>query len=157
MDKEEFYKVAVNIRNLEINLFWQRSNYFLALNTAIAIGFFSQKAEAFAPILAALGLIVSLLWFKVSTGGKFWQSRWEHRLRLLEKELGDDINLFSADWDVIYSDVEESIANSEHGRIARLIDKAVLQKPSVSLMMIILSAIFVLMWAILLGVRILAR
>src|SRR5207248_3234570 len=36
------YKIALETRNLEINLFWQRSNYFLVLNTAIAVGFFAR-------------------------------------------------------------------------------------------------------------------
>jgi hypothetical protein len=34
--KLEAYRTALATRNLEINLFWQRSNYFLVLNTAIA-------------------------------------------------------------------------------------------------------------------------
>jgi hypothetical protein len=37
----EAYRVAKEARNLEITLFWQRSNYFLVLSTAIAAGFFS--------------------------------------------------------------------------------------------------------------------
>lgn len=36
----EAYRVAKETRSLEINLFWQRSNYFLVLSTAIAAGFF---------------------------------------------------------------------------------------------------------------------
>jgi len=147
MEKEELYKIAIDTRKLEVNLFWQRSNYFLALNTAIAIAFFTQKAEIYAPIIAMLGIIVSLLWFNVSTGAKFWQSRWEYRLMKLEKELGEDINLFSADWDVIYSDVQESIKYGKHSGIAKIIDKAILKKPSVSLMMIVLSIVFILTWS----------
>ncbi|HEY4679149.1 MAG TPA: hypothetical protein VIJ01_18425 [Candidatus Angelobacter sp.] len=39
------YKVLIDTRNLEINLFWQRSNYFLVLNTGLAIGFFNIKED----------------------------------------------------------------------------------------------------------------
>src|SRR4029079_19741708 len=42
------YRVALETRKLEIRLFWQRSNYFLVLSTALAIGYFSharQKAQ----------------------------------------------------------------------------------------------------------------
>jgi hypothetical protein len=34
----ELFDVALNTMNLEISLFWQRSNYFLILNTAISTG-----------------------------------------------------------------------------------------------------------------------
>jgi len=39
----EAHRVAKEARNLEITLFWQRSNYFLVLSTAIAAGFFSLR------------------------------------------------------------------------------------------------------------------
>ena len=34
----ELYKIAIQTRNLELGFFWQRSNYFLVLNTALATG-----------------------------------------------------------------------------------------------------------------------
>ncbi|ENN6985946.1 hypothetical protein ACAB91_004506 [Vibrio parahaemolyticus] len=40
IDDLEAYKIALETRNMEIKLFWQRSNYFLALNAALALGFF---------------------------------------------------------------------------------------------------------------------
>ena len=41
--KFDFYKISIEIRNLEIGLFWQRSNYFLVLNTAVAVVSFQLK------------------------------------------------------------------------------------------------------------------
>ena len=38
----EAYRTALATRNFEISLFWQRSNYFLVLSTAIAVGFFAR-------------------------------------------------------------------------------------------------------------------
>src|ERR1017187_630870 len=87
------YRVARETRNLEINLFWQRSNYFLVLSSAIALGFFS-KGPRHSTALAALGLVVGILWIAVNLGGKFWQSRWEYRLRLVEEQLRPNMNLF---------------------------------------------------------------
>ena len=55
MDKQEVYKIAVNTRQTEIQLFWQRSNYFMVLNIAIAVGFFALKNESYDPVLAGLG------------------------------------------------------------------------------------------------------
>ena len=39
--EERLFKIALETRNFEILLYWQRSNYFLVLNTALAVGFFS--------------------------------------------------------------------------------------------------------------------
>ena len=147
MEKEELYKIAVNTRNLEIGLFWQRSNYFMVLNTAIAIGFFSLKNAVYAPLLAALGFIVSLLWFFVNLGSKYWQSRWEERASILEKEISPDANLFSADPVIVKADVEASLSRGNHKGFQKWLDKRILQKPSVSYQMMILSFFFVGFWA----------
>ncbi len=62
---------------MEIGLFWQRSNYFLVLNTAIATGFFVlvDKSAPLAVLLGPLGCWVSVLWFAVNLGSKYWQTR----------------------------------------------------------------------------------
>jgi hypothetical protein len=52
------YRVAKEARNMEIGLFWQRSNYFLVLSTAIAAGFFSLRDAKYALPLASFGLVV---------------------------------------------------------------------------------------------------
>jgi hypothetical protein len=80
----EIYRTALETRNLEINLFWQRSNYFLVLNTALAVGFLNVKDGEYSLVLAIFGAIVSGLWFQVNLGSKYWQSRWEHRLSVVE-------------------------------------------------------------------------
>lgn len=146
ISKEELYKIARETRNFEISLFWQRSNYFLALNTATAVGFFSLKNSSYVLPLGILGLVASLLWFAVNLGGKFWQSRWEHRLRLTEEALGEDINLFSAEWDIIKGDVKASLKFANHNSVRRIFDYLVLVKPSVSFSMILLSAAFIILW-----------
>ena len=94
MTQDELFKIALEIRNFEIKLFWERSNYFLVLTTAIAVGFFSIEDQISCIGIATLGFIVSLLWFLVNLGSKFWQSRWEGRLCLLEKKMASDINFF---------------------------------------------------------------
>src|SRR4051812_19960176 len=79
----EAFQTAYQTRNFEIGLFWQRSNYFLVLNTAIAAGFFVAD-RSFRPLLCVLGGVVSALWLAVNLGSKFWQERWEHRLSIAE-------------------------------------------------------------------------
>jgi hypothetical protein len=77
---KDLYRTLLDTRNLEISLFWQRSNYFLVLNSGIAFGFFNSMKPRFAIIFAVIGFVASVLWFWVCLGSKFWQARWEHRL-----------------------------------------------------------------------------
>jgi hypothetical protein len=149
LDAKDVYKIALDTRNFEIGLFWQRSNYFLALNTALAVGFFNVKDEGYALLLALFGLAVSALWYRVNLGSKFWQVRWEQRLRLVEEQLAPDLRFFAADWETVRADVRCSLAHSEHGWLQKYLDKRVLKKHSVSYQMIRLSLIFTAAWALL--------
>ncbi len=60
-NKFDLYKIALETRNFEISLFWQRSNYFLVLNTAIAIEFFAKANETFQIFPSTLGITISIL------------------------------------------------------------------------------------------------
>ncbi len=150
-NRDQFlYNIAWETRNFEIRLFWQRSNYFLVLNTAIAIGFFKLMTDqpSYSWLLAVIGFFVSCLWFCVNLGSKFWQCRWEERLRITEEKLEDNIDFFAANRDVIKKDVEKSLERAKHGKLREKIDRLVLTKPSVSLMMKLLSMLFILIWFI---------
>jgi hypothetical protein len=103
----EIFRAAKEARHFEINLFWQRSNYFLVLSTAIAAGFFSLREVRYALPLAFLGFFVGLLWVAMNLGSRFWHARWQHRVCIAEEKLGGDINLFSASWDSIEDDVRQ--------------------------------------------------
>jgi hypothetical protein len=150
----EAYRTAVQTRSLEINLFWQRSNYFLVLNTATAAGFFPLRGDPrFSPFLACFGLLVAVLWVLTNLGSKFWQVSWEQRARLTEKELALGVRLFSEEWEKIGSGVEAAFAERERAWPHRLYETAVMWKPSVSLVMTLLSVLFTLFW---LGALILA-
>ena len=151
IEDKDLYRVALDTRNLEITLFWQRCNYFLVLNSALALGFFNLKAPEYSVLLAVVGLVTSGLWFAVSLGSKFWQSRWEYRLSQIEKQVAPGLNFFSADLATVQRDVEDSIRFSEHFWARRWLDRLVLKKPSVSLMMTLLSLVFVAAWAAALG------
>ena len=148
MDKEEQFKLAVNTRQFEIQMFWQRSNYFMILNTAIAVGFFSLKTNSYAPILAALGAIVSLIWYFVTLGGKYWQSRWEEAAARLESECAPDAKLFAATSDEVQKEVERSLNKGSHKGFRKCLDVRILKKPSVSYQMTFLAFFFFLFWVI---------
>ncbi len=162
IEPKDLYKMVFDTRNLEITLFWQRSNYFLVLNTGLALGYFNLKSTGFGIFLSIVGIISSYLWFRVCLGSKFWQSRWEHRLDVIERyyrERGDipkedQFILFSADPQTITEDVKKSLTKRPHGTFQRKIDEQILKKPSVSSEMTKLSVLFVVGWIVLLGASI---
>jgi hypothetical protein len=131
---------------LEISLFWQRSNYFLVLNTGIAFGFFHLEKPKYTLIFAAMGLLASALWFRVCLGSKFWQTRWEQRLLDFEKEHLPGLDFFAAGPDRIKRDVKEGLAFHKLGWSKRLVYRLALRKPSVSYSMILLSVLFIIGW-----------
>lgn len=156
LSKLEIYKTALNTRNMEIELFWKRSNYFLVLNTAVAAGFFLKAHNGHQLVLGIFGLMIAVLWLLVNAGGKFWQSRWERRLHLAEESLKPEVKLFSSDWEEIYIDVKESIEFSKHSGFRKPLDLLVLTKPSVSFMMELLSIVFIALWVTLITMELLS-
>lgn len=57
LDRE--LQIALENRAFEIQLFWQRSNYFLVLMTALGIGVFSIKDELFSFLIAVFASLTS--------------------------------------------------------------------------------------------------
>jgi hypothetical protein len=89
------------------------------------------------------------LWFRVNLGSKFWQSRWEQRLSIVEKEIAPSLNFFAAEKTTIYQDVEDNLDVFNHkGKLRNLLDKMTLTKPSVSLSMTLLSLLFMCIWLV---------
>lgn len=147
---EFLYRTALDTRNLEIGLFWQRSNYFLVLNTAIAVGFFSRdRHDWYTVALSLVGIIVALLWVRVNLGSKYWQVRWERRLEIIEREFDAGARMFGVGRPVRDAEVRAGLElDDEKNWIARRYKNAVLKKPSVSSAMTSLSAFFVVLWAV---------
>ncbi len=67
------YRTAYETRNLEINLFWQRSNYYLVLSSGLAVGVFTLDSWSLRLGLCCFGLASSALWILTNLGSKFWQ------------------------------------------------------------------------------------
>jgi hypothetical protein len=153
--KLEIYRTALETRNFEIKLFWQRSNYFLVLNTAIAVGFFSRdERDGYTFLLSVVGVVAACLWVGVTLGSKYWQVRWEQRLEDIEDALPGNWELFFADEKRREKDVRKGLdyENSENGWLIRRYNDWVLKKPSVSKLMTLLSVFFALLWAVLAGI-----
>jgi len=152
MDTKDLYKTLLDTRNFEITMFWTRSNYFLILNSAIAVGLFGTRDyyAKFAIVFAVAGMLASLLWFWVCLGGKYWQTRWEQRLLEFEREYLPELMAFGATPAQVRADVENGLKfHGEMGWLQRCIYQLALrQKPSVSYSMIRLSMVFFLGWLV---------
>lgn len=149
VEVKDLFRIILDTRNFEIALFWQRSNYFLVLNSGIAFAFFNLSDERYALAFAALGVIASILWFRVCLGGKYWQARWEQRLGDFERQYLPELGAFSASPDRIHKDVQNGLAFHDHGFVKHQIYRLVLSwKPSVSFSMICLAACFVIVWLV---------
>jgi len=149
----EAYKTAYQTRNLEIQLFWQRSNYFLVLNTAIVTGVALKlgSSDPLVGIFIAFGIFVSFLWYRVNLGSKFWQSRWEQTLHDLETALSPSPKLFSASREQIETEVRMSVQGSGNdGWWRQFVNSSILTKPSVSRHMLTLSVGFICLYLALL-------
>ena len=91
---EKALELALDIRKFEISLYWQRTAYIWALIAAAFAGYFAvlaadqtDQSEFNAFVLACVGAIFSLAWFRVNRGSKFWQENWEGHVDLLEDQV----------------------------------------------------------------------
>ncbi len=88
--REAALKHAQDVRKFEIDLYWKRATYFWTLIAALFAGYFAllktgDSVES-SHIVACLGLILSVAWYLVGRGSKFWQQNWEMHLDCLEDE-----------------------------------------------------------------------
>jgi hypothetical protein len=92
LHKEAFQK-AWEIRNFEINKFWQRSAFFWGFIVLILGGYITIVTSASYETakgmyldfyLILLGIIFSVAWFLVICGSKRWQDSWEKHIDYLE-------------------------------------------------------------------------
>lgn len=78
---------ALDIRKFEIELYWKRATYFWSLIAAAFAGYFalSSSKDPLLPLLiSCIGLVLSVGWFLVNRGSKYWQSNWERHVDCLE-------------------------------------------------------------------------
>lgn len=141
------YDVARQNRQFEIQMFWQRSNYFLALNTALGVGFFAVEQQHYMPIISAIGLIASFLWYRTALGARYWQVFWEAEVHRLSIELG--VSAFAKTDDEILAETVKFGRTKGKSKIRKFVDRQVSKKPSVSYNMILLSLNALVAWVLL--------
>ncbi len=143
-------EIALRNRAFEIQLFWQRSNYFLVLITALGIGVFTINDVFFALLIAFFGALSSFFWFRTNLGSKFWQESWEVEVALLAKEQG--VRSFEKSTLDIRRQVIKSLRDGGEKKsfFRKWIDGLVIKKYSVTYYMIVLSFAAMLIWLIIL-------
>lgn len=95
--KENALKMALETRKFEIGLYWTRAAYFWAFIAVMFTAYFMIfNAEGWEIVLcrnelligvSALGLFLSMCWFCVNKGSKYWQENWEQHVDLLENDV----------------------------------------------------------------------
>ena len=96
---EEAFKIALDTRKFEIELYWKRTGYFVLFIGAVFVGYykmlqtiergpFDVQKELLFLFFSILGFILSLLWYIANRGSKFWQENWEAHIEALSTHLG---------------------------------------------------------------------
>lgn len=135
-------------RAFEIQLFWQRSNYFMVLMTALGIGVFTITDIRYALMISIFATITSWFWYKTNLGSKFWHESWEVEVVNLAREQG--IRSFERPTVEVIKQVKNSLEQAsnarDRGSVRRWVDRQILKKPSVSHYMIMLSLTSTVLW-----------
>ncbi len=85
--EEAAFKVAMEARKFEIQMYWTRTAYFWTLTAAALAGFFAslEKTEKiYSFVLSCIGVILSLGWSLANKGSKYWHENWENHVQMLE-------------------------------------------------------------------------
>ena len=83
------FRVALDLRSFEIELYWKRATYFW---TFLAVTFGGYAAAVTrgrllaAFVIANAGLVFSTAFLLVHKGSKFWQENWENHVAVLGEE-----------------------------------------------------------------------
>jgi hypothetical protein len=81
---------ALDIRKFEIELYWKRAGYFWTLIAVSFAGFVALKTTkeptpvGLTFLVSCIGLVLSVGWYLVNRGSKYWQENWERHVDVLE-------------------------------------------------------------------------
>ena len=71
---ESAFKIALDTRKFEIELYWKRTGYFVLFIGAVFVAYqgFSKEGSHkwLFPFLASIGYLLSLLWYMANRGSK---------------------------------------------------------------------------------------
>lgn len=83
---EKRLDVSIQIRNLEIDLFWKRSLFFWGFIASAFIGYAALRNQQsdLAIVVACFGMVCSCAWALLNRGSKYWQENWEIKVERFE-------------------------------------------------------------------------
>ncbi len=87
------FRVALDNRKFEIDLYWRRATYFWTFIAAALAGYIIvqssnvQSKDEISLLLTCLGATFSIAWFLANRGSKQWQENWENHVDMLEDDL----------------------------------------------------------------------
>lgn len=83
------FDVAVQIRNVEIELFWKRSVFFWGFIASAFIGYAGLRKDSpdLALVTACFGMVCSCAWTLLNRGSKYWQESWEGKVERFESDV----------------------------------------------------------------------
>lgn len=136
--------VALKNREFEIQLFWQRSNYFLVLITALGAGVIASRDSLIGLFICFFGVCAAALWFRTNLGSRYWQTFWEAEVERIAPS--HQLKSFQLDHDEIDAIVAAATRSAKGKPLRAWVDKEVLKKPSVTYHMILLSLVALLFW-----------
>lgn len=97
----EIYKIAVETRKLEIELFWRRGVYFTAFLSILFVAYHAYSDRyIFQMFVAAIGFIFSLIWLLQTWGSKYWHEAWEQKVERIEKKIMEINKLEEGTFDI---------------------------------------------------------
>jgi hypothetical protein len=96
------YEYLLQIKNIDNQLMWTRSNIVLLVQggvLAILASQFGTLADKHPTILLFLpmfGLATAYFWWRMTKGGSFWVDYWQTKLRAIEPKVTGNIEIFRA-------------------------------------------------------------
>lgn len=82
----ERLRIALEARQLEIGLFWQRALFFWGFIAAAFVAYATalQKSTSLLLLISGFGLVCSLAFTLANRGSKYWQESWETKVERAE-------------------------------------------------------------------------
>lgn len=87
--QKEAFQIALDIRKFEIELYWKRATYFWIFIGATFVVYFqilTSNSEIILQnkyitiLISVIGYFLSLGWYFVNRGSKYWQENWERHV-----------------------------------------------------------------------------
>ena len=134
------YKIAIETRKLEIELFWKRSLFFAGFIAAAFIAYTHVEPNQKLP-LAIIGILVSYCWMLANKGSKYWFESWEVKVNALEECLSHH---FFRENDQVVACKLFQLWSEDKGRYWKITEGSAW---SVSRLTILISAAIIPLWA----------